>query len=111
MTRDNGGVVDSSGPLQAAREDHAAVVKLTRELVRIPRRGGIDPYDPVVNYMASWLAEHDLLCRRLAGPGGTTLTLTCEITGAGPGRATCWTHAWIPPRSVMRTPIPALTTL
>jgi hypothetical protein len=84
MTRDNGGVVDTSGPLQAALEDHAAVVKLTRELVRIPSRGGIDPYDPVLDYMASWLAEHDPPCRRLAGPGGTTIALTCEITGAGP---------------------------
>ena len=31
--------------LQAAREDRDAVVKLIRELVRIPSRGGIDPYD------------------------------------------------------------------
>ncbi len=34
--------------LQAAREDFADVVELTRELVRVPSRGGIDPYDPVL---------------------------------------------------------------
>lgn len=70
---------------QAAREDHDAVVKLARELVRIPSRGGIDPYDPVLAYMASWLDEHGLPCRRLAGPAGTTVALTCEVTGSGPG--------------------------
>jgi succinyl-diaminopimelate desuccinylase len=72
-------------PLQAARDDHGAVVELARELVRIPSRGGIDPYDPVLDYMASWLAGHGLPCRRLAGPAGTTVALTCEITGARPG--------------------------
>lgn len=30
---------------------------------------------------ASWCPD-----RRLAGPGGTTVALTCKITGAGPGR-------------------------
>jgi succinyl-diaminopimelate desuccinylase len=36
-----GAVIDT---LRAAREDCDAVVKLTRDLVRIPSRGGIDPY-------------------------------------------------------------------
>ena len=53
--------------------------------MRIPSRGGIDPYDPVLDYMASWLTEHDLPCRRLAWPGETTAALTCEITGSGRG--------------------------
>jgi len=39
--------------LQAAREDFADVVELTRELIRVPSRGGIDPYDPVLGVMAS----------------------------------------------------------
>jgi succinyl-diaminopimelate desuccinylase len=84
MTRHNQ-ALSGRGLLQAAREDHDAVVKLARELVRIPSRGGIDPYDPVLDYMASWLTEHGLPCRRLAGPAGATVALTCEITGAGPG--------------------------
>jgi succinyl-diaminopimelate desuccinylase len=71
--------------LQAAGEDHDAVVKLTRELVRIPSRGGVDSYDPVLDYMSAWLGDHGLSCRRLAGPGGTTVALTCEVTGAHPG--------------------------
>ncbi len=85
MTSRRKNVVDAAGPVQAARDDQAAVVKLTRELVRIPSRGGIDPYDPVLDCMASWLAEHDLPCRRLAGPAGSTVALTCEITGTGRG--------------------------
>jgi succinyl-diaminopimelate desuccinylase len=85
MTGKDESVIDVPGPLRAARDDHDAVVKLTRELVRIPSRGGIDPYDPVLDYMASWLTEHDLSCQRLTGPGGTTVALTCQITGTGPG--------------------------
>ena len=40
-----GAVIDM---LQAAREDHDSVVELPRDLVRIPSRGRIDPYGPVL---------------------------------------------------------------
>jgi succinyl-diaminopimelate desuccinylase len=53
--------------LQAAGEDFAGVVELTRELVRVPSRGGIDPYDPVLGTMEAWLGRHGLACRRLVG--------------------------------------------
>jgi succinyl-diaminopimelate desuccinylase len=82
MRTNGGGVIDT---LQAAREDHDAAVKLTRELVRIPSRGGVDPYDPVLDYMSSWLNEQGLVCQRLTGPAGTTVALTCVVTGAYPG--------------------------
>jgi succinyl-diaminopimelate desuccinylase len=82
MTQAKGTIIDT---LQAAREDHAAVVKLTRELVRVPSRGGIDSYDPVLECMAAWLGGHGLGCRRLAGPAGTTVALTCEVKGGRPG--------------------------
>ncbi|SDG41584.1 succinyl-diaminopimelate desuccinylase [Sinosporangium album] len=85
MTGNDNTPLDLAGVLQAAHEDQAAVVKLTRELVRIPSRGGIDPYDPVLECMASWLTEHGLLCRRLTGQGGGTVALICEIAGSGPG--------------------------
>ena len=35
--------------------------------------------------MAAWLGEHGLACRRLAGPGGATVALTCEVPGGRPG--------------------------
>jgi succinyl-diaminopimelate desuccinylase len=82
VSADEGRVIDT---LQAAREDHDAVVKLTRELVRIPSRGGVDSYDPVLDYMSGWMGEHGLACRLLTGPAGATVALTCEVTGAGPG--------------------------
>ncbi|GAA0414347.1 hypothetical protein Acor_09820 [Acrocarpospora corrugata] len=85
MTSKRNAAIDATGSLRVARDDHAGVVKLTRELVRIPSRGGIDHYDPVLDYMESWLVEHGHACRRLADPGGTTVALTCEVTGAGLG--------------------------
>lgn len=71
--------------MQAAGEDFAGVVELTRELVRVPSRGGIDPCDPVLGMMAAWLGRHGLACRRLAGPGGSVVALTCEVSGGRPG--------------------------
>lgn len=69
----------------AAREDQESVLGLARDLVRIPSRGGVDPYDPVLECMAAWLDAHGLECRRLADPGGATVALACEVTGSGPG--------------------------
>src|SRR5258708_26878436 len=69
----------------AARQDHSSVVKLAQELVRIPSRAGIDPYDPVLECMAAWLEGHGLACRRLAGSGGVTVALACEVAGTTPG--------------------------
>jgi succinyl-diaminopimelate desuccinylase len=74
-----------TGALRAAREDFADVVKLTRELVQVPSRGGIDSYDPVLETMAAWLGEHGLACHRLTGPDGGVVALTCEVAGSRPG--------------------------
>ncbi|WP_328617215.1 hypothetical protein OHS18_13315 [Amycolatopsis sp. NBC_00355] len=46
--------------LAAARQDHESVIALTRELVIIPSRGGIDPYEPVLNQLSGWLNERNL---------------------------------------------------
>jgi succinyl-diaminopimelate desuccinylase len=72
-------------PAKAAVEDHDSVVALTQSLVRVPSRGGVDPYDPVLEAMASWLDGHGLECRRLSGPGGRTVALVCEVVGDRPG--------------------------
>ena len=61
------------------------MVALTRDLVRIPSRGGADPYGPVLECMWAWLTRHGLVPRRLAGPGGDTVALVCEVTGVAPG--------------------------
>jgi succinyl-diaminopimelate desuccinylase len=86
MTAGKGGSIDTvNGTLRAADEDQDSVVKLARELVRIPSRGGVDPYDRVLGYMSGWLGGHGLAFRRLTGPGGTTVALTCEVSGTRPG--------------------------
>jgi succinyl-diaminopimelate desuccinylase len=70
---------------RAAREDHGSVVKLTRELVRIPSRAGADSYGPVLDCMSSWLASHGMTARRLCAPDGEPVALVCEIAGRQPG--------------------------
>lgn len=71
--------------LQAARDDHGAVVKLARDLVRIPSRAGADPHGPVLGCMSAWLVRHGLKPRQLAGPDGDTVALMCEVTGEASG--------------------------
>jgi succinyl-diaminopimelate desuccinylase len=81
-------VADQAGidtALRAAHEDYGSVVELIRERVRIPSRGGIDPYGPRLDDMAGWLGGHGFACRRLTGCGGTAVALTCEVTGGRPG--------------------------
>lgn len=70
---------------RVARADQESVLELARDLVRIPSRGGVDPYDPVLECMASWLDAHGLECRHLVDPRGATVALACDVTGSGPG--------------------------
>lgn len=46
--------------LTAAREDHNSVIELAAQLVCVPSRGGIDPYDPVLDVVRTWLHERAL---------------------------------------------------
>jgi succinyl-diaminopimelate desuccinylase len=78
-------VTEAGGATRAAWEDHDSVVKLTRELVRIPSRAGADSYEAVLDCMSSWLADHGMTARRLCPPGGEAVALVCEITGGRPG--------------------------
>lgn len=68
--------------LAAATEDHESVIALTRELVAIPSRGGIDPYEPVLNRLSGWLEQRHLAVTVLKDKTGSTVGLTCEIRGA-----------------------------
>lgn len=76
---------EPSGALHAAHEDHDSVVKLTRDLVRIPSRAGTDPYGPVLECMAAWLSGHGLRPRLLPAPGGAIAAMVCEISSDQPG--------------------------
>jgi succinyl-diaminopimelate desuccinylase len=71
---------------QWAEDDHASAVSLIQRLVRIPSRGGIDPYDPVLDVMLTWFVEHGLTARRLTSKTtGQTVGIVCDVPGAHPG--------------------------
>ncbi|PKW14488.1 M20 family metallopeptidase [Saccharopolyspora spinosa] len=71
--------------LAAAKEDHESVIELTRDLVAIPSRGGVDSYDPVLNRLSIWLEQRHLAATVLKDKTGATVGLTCEVKGARPG--------------------------
>jgi succinyl-diaminopimelate desuccinylase len=72
--------------LAAAKQDHESVIELTRDLVTIPSRAGIDSYDPVVELVSTWLAHRHLRATVLKDSTGATVGLTCEVKGSRPGR-------------------------
>jgi succinyl-diaminopimelate desuccinylase len=71
--------------LGAAKEDQESVIELTRDLVTIPSRGGVDSYEPVLERVSAWLAQHDLPATVLTDTTGTTVGLTCAVAGSRPG--------------------------
>ncbi|MGH3813064.1 MAG: M20 family metallopeptidase, partial [Pseudonocardiaceae bacterium] len=71
--------------LAAAKEDHESVVELTRDLVTIPSRASVDPYNPVLDRLSAWLAHRHLPTTVLKDSTGATVGLTCEVHGARPG--------------------------
>jgi hypothetical protein len=71
--------------LSAARNDCESVVGLTRDLVAIPSRGGVDSYQPVLDRLAAWLQDRDLPVTVLSDADGALVGLTSEIRGARPG--------------------------
>jgi succinyl-diaminopimelate desuccinylase len=68
-----------------AAEDQQSVTDLIQRLVRVPSRGGVDPYDPVLDLLAGWLWERGLAPRYLLDDGGAKVGLVCDIAGARPG--------------------------
>lgn len=71
--------------LAAAKEDHESVVELTRDLVAIPSRGGVDSYEPVLDRLSSWLRQRNLPATVLKDNSGSLVGLTCEVTGSRSG--------------------------
>ncbi|WP_131748667.1 M20/M25/M40 family metallo-hydrolase [Frankia sp. Cppng1_Ct_nod] len=71
--------------LAVTETDRASVTALAAELIRIPSRGGIDPYGPVLDRLAAWLAAHRLPVRQLHDPAGTPVGLVCELDAGRPG--------------------------
>ncbi|MFG2174717.1 M20 family metallopeptidase [Streptomyces niveus] len=75
----------SENVVDQARGRAASVVELAQRLVRVPSRGGLDPYGPVLDVLEKWLSGHGLPHRRLTSPGGEQVGLVVEIAGPAPG--------------------------
>jgi succinyl-diaminopimelate desuccinylase len=71
--------------LAVARADETSVRALTVDLVRIASRGGIDPYEPVLERLRGWLTDHGLAVRDLDDPAHGQVGLVCDLDGARPG--------------------------
>ncbi len=71
--------------LVAAAGDLDSVIELASQLVRVPSRGGIDPYDPVLDVVRTWLHMRELPVSVLSDSSGATVGLCCEIGGVQPG--------------------------
>jgi succinyl-diaminopimelate desuccinylase len=68
--------------LAAARADRASVQALTVDLVRVASRGGIDPYEPVLDLLDGWLTDRGLPVRVLHDPARERVGLVCDLDGA-----------------------------
>jgi succinyl-diaminopimelate desuccinylase len=78
-------VNDEFDYVETARKSAGSVVRLAQDLVRLPSRGGIDDYGPVLDRVESWLRERDLPHRRLHGADAGPVGLLVEIEGGRPG--------------------------
>ncbi|MFF0257333.1 M20 family metallopeptidase [Streptomyces microflavus] len=68
-----------------AEADAASVTALAAELIRVPSRGGIDDYEPVLAVIEGWLQGRELPHRRLHSPDGTAVAILIEVQGSRPG--------------------------
>src|SRR5262245_1277543 len=62
-----------------------SILDLTRTLVAIPSRAGVDPYDGIVTAVASCLCDQVIASDYLRGADGSLLGVTARIAGgSGP---------------------------
>lgn len=64
-----------------AEQQTDSIVELARALVRIPSRGGLDDYGPVVQELTHWLDDRGLDLQVLPGP----VAVVCDLVGDRPG--------------------------
>jgi succinyl-diaminopimelate desuccinylase len=62
-----------------------SIIAMTADLVRIPTQGGIDPPEPILDYIESWLKKHGLAPRRLRGQTGADAGIVCDVETGRPG--------------------------
>ncbi|GAB3173036.1 succinyl-diaminopimelate desuccinylase [Myceligenerans halotolerans] len=75
----------TTAPLDRANADVESVLDLARHLVRIPTRGGIDPYDDAVTLLREWMTARDLNPEVLRNETGAPVAVTSRVQGSRPG--------------------------
>jgi len=60
------------------------IVGFIQELVRIPSRGGVDSYEPVISRVERWLGDHGIPCSRLQDPTQGSVGLYAIVQGNTP---------------------------
>jgi succinyl-diaminopimelate desuccinylase len=69
-----------------AHADHKSVISLIQNLVRIPTRAGLDPYDEIIDCVSKWLKHQSIAARQLRDQTtGRAVALVCDIEGEHPG--------------------------
>jgi succinyl-diaminopimelate desuccinylase len=66
-----------------------SIVELTRELIRIPSRGGEDPPEPIIDAVARRLTQSGVPTNVLQSDARERVAVVAEITGAAPGPTYC----------------------
>lgn len=66
-----------------------SIVELTAKLVQIPSRAGVDPVEPLLDFLDDWLGERGLPSRRLHDAEGRLVGLYLRLASAAPGPVIC----------------------
>src|SRR4051812_1469866 len=75
-------------PMSAKGDDEAlgkSIIQLTQQLVRTPSRGGVDPYEPVLEVIEGALNSLGLSAQVLADEAGSAVAIATDVPGAQPG--------------------------
>ncbi|MFF4924210.1 M20 family metallopeptidase [Kitasatospora sp. NPDC001261] len=71
--------------LSQARADRDSVLELAAKLIRVPSRGGVDSYEPVLAVLEGWFTGRGMSARRLHDGSGALVGLVAEVDGGLPG--------------------------
>lgn len=69
----------------AAAHDSSSVLDLAKTLIHIPTRGGIDPYEPVIDALTAWCEPRGITPTVLTDTAGDPVGVTITVEGAQPG--------------------------
>lgn len=66
-----------------------SIVNLAASLVRVPSRAGIDPPEPILDFISNWLEQRQLQVSRITDTDNHPVGLYLQFSGREPGPAIC----------------------